>query len=94
MDSIITLQELDENDHEITQTVHRNTAAHFIDMITGIIYEIDEYKLFELNTREGENQIGMLDFYTNELVLPENKLNLIYDVEIFKSDLINLHRRF
>jgi len=94
MDSIITLQELDENDHEITQTVHRNTAVHFIDMITGIIYEIDEYKLFELNTREGENQIGMLDFYTNELVLPENKLNLIYDVEIFKSDLINLHRRF
>lgn len=96
MYSVVTLPELDENDHAITQTVHRDTATHFIDIITGIIYEVDEYKLFELNTREGENRIGMLDFYTNELFLPENKLNLIHDIELFKNNLINLHlhRRF
>ena len=93
--SIRTLPDLDTHNHAELGIVEKGFITHYYDINTNLIYEADEYELFEKNNFKSSKIIGIFDIENNKKLIDKNKIGDLtqYDLQKIK-ELFGLVNKF
>lgn len=83
-DSLRTLPELDTHNHAELGIVEKGFIAHYYDIKTNLIYEVDEYELFEMNDVRKSKIIGIYDIKNDKILIDKNKMRGLTELDLPK----------